>query len=162
MSKIKEIILIIAIISLGTLFGGGLYESVVNAPNFRAGLPNSVEHFRQFMSVANPGSFFRVVAPLTQISLLVSLILNWKKPPRRRWWLLAALILVVTADAITFGYVYPRNDILFSNPLQISLELLEKTAAEWMYANYIRVVLTVTSLVFTIRSLLVSRHLQED
>jgi hypothetical protein len=59
-------------------------DSVVNAPNFRAWIPKSLEHFRRFMGAANPESFFRVVAPMTQISVLISMILAWKQPRNRK------------------------------------------------------------------------------
>lgn len=161
MSRVKEILLIIAIISLGALFGGSLYDSVVNAPNFRAGIPESLEHFRRFMSAANPGSFFRAVAPITQISVLISLILGWKQPRNRKWWLLASLILIVAGDIITFTFHYPRNAILFTEPMNVSPEILEKAAAEWMYGNYVRVVLVATAMVCAIKALLLNKRVED-
>jgi hypothetical protein len=97
MSKIREIILCLVIISIGALFGGSLSDSIVLAPNFRVGIPQSLEHLRQFMAAANPGSFFRFIAPLAQTSTLVSLMLAWKRPAGRKWWLIAALLLIVAA-----------------------------------------------------------------
>jgi hypothetical protein len=162
MSKIREIILCLAVISVGALFGGSLYDSIVLAPNFRVGVPQSLEHLRQFMAVANPGNFFRLIAPLTQLSILISLILGWKRPAGRRWWLILALVLIVAGDVITFTFHYPRNAILFGDPMHTPPETLEKTAIEWAYGNYLRILLVGAALVCTIKALLVERRAQDS
>ena len=141
MKTIRELALAGAIIGLGMLFGAAVYESVVNAPNFANGIPESLDHVRQFWSVTNPGNYFRIVAPATQLLTVLSLLLSWKRPAGRRGWLLAALLLVVGADVITFAYHYPRNDLLFSDPLSQSPEALERAAREWGTMNWARVAL---------------------
>lgn len=161
MSKIKESILCLAVIFISALFGAGLYESIVLAPNFRVGVPQSLEHFRQFMAVANPGNFFRLIAPLTQISILISLILGWKRPVGRRWWLILALILVVAGDVVTFTFHYPRNAILFHAPLHTPPATLEQAAREWAYGNYVRVLLVGAAMVCAIKALLLASHTQD-
>jgi len=157
-SKTKEIILCLAIISIGALFGGSLYDSIVLAPNFRVGIPQSLEHLRQFMAVANPGSFFRFIAPLTQISILISLVLGWKRPAGRRRWLILAFILIIAADVITFTFHYPRNAILFHDPMHTPPATLEKVAIEWAYGNYLRILLVGAAMVCTIKALLLDRQ----
>ena len=161
MSKIREIILCLAIVSIGALFGGSLYDSIVLAPNFRVGIPQSLEHLRQFMSVANPGSFFRVISPLTQLSILFSLILGWRRPIGRKWWLIAALLLIVAGDVLTFTFHYPRNAILFHEPMQTPPEMLERAAREWAYGNYLRILLVGAALICALRALLLGRGLQD-
>jgi hypothetical protein len=161
MSKIKELILCLAIISIGALFGGSLYDSMVLAPNFRVGIPQSLEHMRQFMSVANPGNFFRFIAPLTQLSILTSLILGWKRPAGRRWWLIAALVLIVAGDVFTFTFHYPRNAILFHDPMHTPPEILEKAAREWAYGNYLRILMVGTAMICAIKALLLNRRAQD-
>ena len=141
MKTIRELVLAGAIIGLGMLFGASLYESIVNAPNFVNGVPASLDHLRRFWSVANPGNYFRIVAPLTQVLALLSLILSWKRPAGRRGWLLAAFLLIVAADVVTFTYHYPRNDLLFTNPMSQPPETLERAAREWGAMNWARVAL---------------------
>lgn len=158
MSRIKEVLLCAAIISAGALFGGSLYDSIVLAPNFRVGLPQSLEHLRQFMAVTNPGNFFRFIAPLTQLSILVSLVLGWKRPAGRRWWLIAALVSVVAGDVITFTFHYPRNAILFGDPMHTPPDVLERAAREWAYGNYLRILLVGTALVCALKALLIDRR----
>jgi Domain of unknown function (DUF1772) len=161
MSKIREIILCLAIVSIGALFGGSLYDSIVLAPNFRVGIPQSLEHLRQFMSVASPGNFFRLIAPITQLSILFSLILGWKHPAGRRWWLIIALVLIIAGDVITFTFHYPRNAILFGDPLHTASERLEKAAIEWAYGNYLRILLVGAAMVCAIKALLIDRRAQD-
>src|SRR2546423_5672758 len=97
-SKIKEIILCLTIISIGALLGGSLYDSIVLAPNFRVGIPQSLEHLRQFMAVANPGGFFFFFAPFTQLLIFISFILWWGRPASRRWWLILSLVFIFAGD----------------------------------------------------------------
>ncbi|MFL6254090.1 MAG: anthrone oxygenase family protein, partial [Pyrinomonadaceae bacterium] len=147
-----------SIISIGALFGGSLYDSLVLAPNFRVGLPQSLEHLRQFMAVANPGSFFRFIAPLTQLSILISLILGWRRPAGRRWWLVVALVLIVAGDVVTFTFHYPRNAILFGDPMHTPPEVLEKAAIEWANGNYLRILLVGAAMVSALKALLIDRR----
>jgi hypothetical protein len=161
MSQLKEIVLCLAIISIGALLGGSLYDSMVLAPNFRVGIPQSLEHFRQLMAVANPGSFFRFIAPLTQLSILISLILGWRRPAGRRWWLILALVLIVAGDVFTFTFHYPRNAILFHDPMHTPPETLEKAAREWAYGNYLRILLVGAAMVCALKALLLDRGTQD-
>jgi hypothetical protein len=157
-SRIKNILLIVAIMFVGAVFGGGLYESVVNAPNYNANIPESLEHYRLFMSAANPGNFFRVVAPAAQIVLLISLVLNWKRPPGRRWWLLAAFLMLVAADVITFTIHYPRNALMFTAPMNVAPDVLKQAAAEWIKWNVVRVVFVAISMVCALKALTKDRN----
>ena len=113
------------------------------------------------MAVANPGSFFRFIAPLTELSILTSLILGWKRPAGRRWWLILALVLIVAGDVITFTFHYPRNAILFHDPMHTPSETLEKVAVEWAYGNYLRILLVGVAMVCAIKALLLNRRAQD-
>jgi hypothetical protein len=161
MSKIKEPLLCLATIFLGALLGGSLYDSIVMAPNYRVGIPQSLEHVRQFMAAANPGSFFRVISPLTQLSILISLILGWRRPAGRKWWLIAALLLSIAGDVLTFTFHYPRNAILFHDPLHTPPEILERAASEWAYGNYVRIMLVGAALICALKALLLGRRSQD-
>lgn len=153
MPQIKEVLLIAAVIFLGSLLGGSLYDTLVNAPNFSSDIPQSLEAFRGSMLAASPGNFFRVLAPLAELSLLLSLILGWRRPAGRRWWLVAALVLVIAGDVITFAYHYPRNNLLFHDPLHTPVDALKVAAAEWIRGNYVRVLLVATATVCAIQGL---------
>jgi hypothetical protein len=141
----------IALVVSAILLGAGIYESVVLAPNLH-GAPTSLEHARGFYHVTNPGVFFRVVSPATQILLLVALVCNWK-PQVTRWSLVAALALAILADVITFKFHYPRNAILFLAPLAGPAADLDRVATEWAAGNYVRIVLVLTAVVLVLWSM---------
>jgi hypothetical protein len=137
MAYLRDLLLVIAIVLTGALFGASLYDQVVMAPNYGADIPQSLEHAKQFMVAASPANLFRFLAPATQISLLLSLILNGGVKGRR-WFLLVALLLTVAGDVITFTFHYPRNAILFTDPMNTPVGVLTKAAVEWSYGNVAR------------------------
>jgi hypothetical protein len=141
----------IALIVSGMLLGAGVYESVVLAPNLQ-GAPTSLEHARGFYHVTNPGVFFRVIPPATQLFLLLALVCNWKPTSITRWRLAGGLVLAILADVITFKFHYPRNAILFSAPLTNSPADLDRVAAEWATGNYVRIVLILIAVVLVMVS----------
>ena len=139
--KILRVLLLAAAAALsGMLLGGSLYDSLVLVPNINGNLPQSLEHGRLFMHAATPGSFFRVISPLTQVSLLLAGIFCWTVRSSR-WWILAGLLAAVMADVLTFAYFYPRNELMFQNPLGQPVELLARTAQEWGRMNLVRIAL---------------------
>jgi hypothetical protein len=70
-----------------------------------------------------------------------------------RWPLLIAFAALILADAVTFAYHYPRNEIMFTAPLTVEPERLSAVAGEWQIANYLRVVLVITAWLSTLRAL---------
>lgn len=137
---ILEILSVIDLLGLGLLFGGGIYESVVVSPNYRANLPYSLQHLREFMQVVTPANLFRVASPVTMLALLLTVIVSWSSLPGR-WWFLSALVALILADTITYTFHYPRNKVLFIDPLNPNTELLQKLADEWAMGNLIRIIL---------------------
>jgi uncharacterized membrane protein len=143
----------IALIVSAMLLGAAVYESVVLAPNLQ-GAPASLEHARGFYHVTNPGVFFRVLSPATQLFLLVALVCNWKPTPGTRWRLAGALVLAILADVITFKFHYPRNTILFIAPLTNTSADLDRVVAEWATGNYVRIVLILTAVLLVVASII--------
>jgi hypothetical protein len=82
----RERILAVQITALGMLLGASLYEQLVNVPNCLEDIPQSLEEARLFWSSANPRNYFRVVAPVAQISALISLILGCVPTSARYTW----------------------------------------------------------------------------
>jgi uncharacterized membrane protein len=142
----------IVLVVSGILLGAGIYESVVLAPNLQ-GAPTSLEHARGFYHVTNPGVFFRVVSPATQLFLLVALVCNWKARGTR-WSLAGALVLAILADVITFKFHYPRNAILFLAPLTGPAADLDRVATEWAAGNYVRIALIWTAFILVMASVI--------
>jgi hypothetical protein len=143
----------IALVVSAMLLGAAVYESVVLAPNLQ-GAPTSLEHARGFYHVTNPGVFFRVLSPATQLFLLVALVCNWRPTPSTRWRLAGALALAILADVITFQFHYPRNAILFTAPLTSASADLNRVAAQWAMGNYVRIVLILTAALLGMASMI--------
>src|SRR2546423_13120137 len=102
MSKIKEIVLCLAIISIGALLGGSLYDSIVLAPNFRVGIPQSLEHLRQFMAVGKTGGFFFFFLSLMEILNFISFLFRWESPAGRRRWGIFTFVFIFVGGVSTF------------------------------------------------------------
>ncbi len=143
----------IALALSAMLLGAGVYESVVVAPNLQ-GAPSSLEHARGYYHATNPGMFFRVLSPGTQIFLLLALVCNWVPVPLTRWRLAAALALAILGDVVTFKFHYPRNAILFIGPLTWPAADLDRVAREWALGNYLRIAVILTAMVLVMVSVI--------
>jgi len=148
MIAIASICTLLALVGLSILFGGGCYDSVVMAPNFRGGRER-LEHGRLFLSRATPANLFRVVSPATQAVLIVSAVLAWRTPPCG-WMLAGALVALFAADTITFRFHYPRNALMFTKPLEEDPAALEAAAREWAPANLVRVLFVLSGWLLTL------------
>ena len=125
-----------SITASGLLFVN-LYNSIVDAPNWGADLPNSLVAARQYFSAQNPGDFFRVFSPLNQVLALIAVIACWKLG-KGRYLALGALAFAVLADVFTFGYFYPRNEIMFIASLDAGADVARQAWEQWSTMNWLR------------------------
>jgi uncharacterized membrane protein len=114
-----------------------LYNSLIDVPNWGADLPNSLLAARQYFTVVNPGNFFRIISPINQLLALLAVIVCWKFG-RERYIAIGSLVLAVLADVLTFGYFYPRNEILFVAPIEAGVESLRLVWDQWSTMNWFR------------------------
>ncbi len=63
------------------------------------------------------------------------------------WLFVAAFVLPIVADTITYGFHYPRNKILFINPLSHDNDLLRRITREWQIGILVRILLILTAIV---------------
>jgi uncharacterized membrane protein len=148
----------IALVLSAMLLGTGLYQNVVDAPNYM-GAPASLEHARGFYHATNPGMFFRAMVPTTQLFLVLALALNWKPSPYAQWRLAGALAALILTDMVTFRFHYPRNEILFIAPLTKPPEYYDRVVTEWAIGNYVRVALILTAVVLvTLSTIRIARE----
>jgi uncharacterized membrane protein len=134
---IRSILLALAAATAAGILFVNLYNSLVDAPNWGADIPNSLVAARHYFTVANPGNFFRVISPLNQVLALIAVIVCWKSG-NARYIALGSLVLAVVADAFTFGYFYPRNEILFVAPIEASADMVRQAWQEWSTMNWLR------------------------
>lgn len=135
-----------AAVAAGLLFVN-LYNSIVDAPNWGADLPNSIAAARNYFVSANPGNFFRIVSPLNQVLAIVALVISWRK---NRYIALGSLVVAVLADVLTFAYFYPRNDIMFVAPMDENA--IRAAWQQWSAMNWFRSLLCLanTTLAFVL------------
>lgn len=110
-----------------------LYSSIVDAPNWGADIPNSIMDARKYFGVSNPGDFFRIFSPANQVLAVVAVILCWKN---NRYIALASLAAAILLDVMTFGYFYPRNEIMFLNAMDENAVRI--AWQEWSAMNWFR------------------------
>ena len=115
-------------------------ESIVMNPNYRSSIPQAIVSLRQFMKVTTPANFFRIVSPITMLSLLATVLILWNST-NGKWWFITAFVMLLIADSITYAFHYPRNKVLFINPLSSDNDLLSRLAREWQIGNLVRILL---------------------
>jgi uncharacterized membrane protein len=114
-----------------------VYTSLVDVPAWEHSIPNGMETARQYFSVSNPGTFFRIFSPLNQLLGLASLLLFWKRSTEIRLLLIAAFLLYITGEGMTFKYFYPRNEMLFGKQA-LDSTTLQSIMSEWRSMNWVR------------------------
>jgi hypothetical protein len=138
-----QVVLWLAVIVIGGVLGANVYTSAVDARNWGSNIPTSLNAARAYFAVANPGSFFRIASPLAQMLSLLALILCWNVPGAR---LLTGIAVAANAagDIMTFAYFYPRNAIMFINPM--SAEAAAHAWRGWAAMNQVRSAVVLTAL----------------
>jgi uncharacterized membrane protein len=145
----RRAILTTAIIVTAIVLGANVYTSVVDAPNWGAASPRGFEAARQYMSVRDPGDFFRVFSPMAQTAILAAIIACWRVKPAR-WLAVAAFAATVAAESMTFMYFYPRNDIMFVNPLEV--DAATQAWSEWSAMNHVRSALVLAAVLLLMQA----------
>jgi uncharacterized membrane protein len=139
----KKTTLFLSISLASGLLFTNLFTSLIDARSWGADIPNSIATAREYFKVVDPGNFFRLFSPINQALGLIVLVLFWKASPSIRLTLGIALVCYVSAEAMTFKYFFPRNDIMFRNASLTDTGLLRKTWSEWDRMNWVRTAILV-------------------
>jgi len=143
----KIIILISVAVASGVLFAN-VFTTMVIAVATESDIPNSVIAGREFFKHTNPGDFFKIFSPASQLLALVSLILFWKTSKKVRMFLGVALLCYITGDILAFTYFHPRTDVMFATPTP-DIETLKRLSSEWSAMNWVRSFILFVGLVFS-------------
>ncbi|MEP7372223.1 MAG: DUF1772 domain-containing protein [Chitinophagaceae bacterium] len=149
----KKIILFASISLASGLLFTNLFTSLVDARSWGSDIPNSIGAAREYFKVVDPGVFFRLFSPINQALGLIVLVLFWKTSPSIRLFLFVALVCYLSAEAMTFKYFFPRNDIMFRDAKLTDIDLLKKTWSEWNSMNWVRTGILLIGVFFSILSL---------
>jgi hypothetical protein len=134
--KLRLVSAFLPLFLLSMLFGASSFQLVVDEPNWTG--PPALEHYRAFYQVINPGTFFQMLLPTALVALLAALVCNWRPIPATRWRLAGALALMILVGVLTFTFHFPRNKILFGDPLTRSAAYYQQVVAEWAAGDYVR------------------------
>jgi len=137
MRSVQILVLILAATVASGLLFVNIYTSVVDAPNWGRDVPASIVAAREYFSVKNPGTFFRVFSPVNQVLALLAAIVSWWAPKGTFSICVIALILAVSVDIFTFAYFYPRNEIMFVAPIE-NVDAIRTALEGWRNMNWIR------------------------
>jgi hypothetical protein len=149
----KKIILFAsACLASGLLFTN-VYNSLIDVRAWGSDIPNSIAATREYFKATNPGNFFRVFSPVNQLLALLMLILFWKSSRSVRLYLAFAFAIYVLTDVFTFGYFYPRNDIMFKDASLTDIDLLKTTLQQWAGMNWVRSAIIAVGVFFSFLSL---------
>jgi hypothetical protein len=113
----------LSVILWGVMAGGGIYAAMVYFPAYLSHLPESAVVVTGPYGL-NEGIFWLSIHPLLILSLIISLISNWRFPPRRKLITLTFAVYVVVL-IITQLYFLPEL-FAFARSSQSSL-----TSDEW-------------------------------
>jgi len=149
----KNLILFASICIASGLLFVNFYTSLIDVKSWGNNIPNSMATTREYFKVSNPGNFFRMFSPVNQLLGLVALILFWKSSASIRLCLGAAFVMYIAAEALTFTYFFPRNDMMFKTAQLTDIDLLKKTVSEWNMMNMIRTLILLVGVFFSCLSL---------
>ena len=145
---LRKLTLALAISLAAGLLFANIYNSLIDARNWGANIPASIQTARDYFKTANPGTFYRIFSPANQVAGLLALILCWRAGKRVRIYCAIALMCAVATDMLTFAYFYPRNDILFKSPIATNLHAIKAAWEQWSAMNWFRSVICAVTLVF--------------
>lgn len=149
----KTLLLFASITIAAGLILVNMYTSLIDARSWGSHIPESIATAREYFKTVNPGNFFRIFSPINQLLGLIVLIIFWKSAPNTRLTLGIALLMYLAAEAMTFGYFYPRNDIMFRTARLTDVDLLKRTWSQWNTMNWVRTLILLIGLCFSLLSL---------
>ena len=137
MSRAGTYALMVSVVLWGILLGGVVYSHIVYFPVYLGGLPDSTVLVNGPYAL-NEGRFWMTIHPLVILSLIASLILNWRNGARRK--LLAITMgIYILVIAVTSVYFLPE---LFafaqSQGSTVSKEEWLARGNRWQYLSWLR------------------------
>lgn len=145
----KKVILFASVaFACGILFSN-IFNSMVISDAAKSDIPNSIIVAREYFKTVNPGDFFKIFSPATQVLTLLSLILFWKTAKSVRVFLGIALLCYISGDIFAFTYFHPRSDIIYLSQPIPDTETLTRLSSEWSSMNWVRSFILFVGVVFS-------------
>ena len=154
-NQLAEILLWIAIVLSGVVFGASVYQRISLISEWGGNLPSSViDHFSGTTAAAASGRFWASALPPTGLVILLALIFGW--PDReRRPWLSLALGLFVAGMIWTEVFFIPKGVVPLMERAGAGMTPDEITAqaSAWIFWDWFRMALTLGFLLSLLKAL---------
>lgn len=149
---------------LGIYFGGGLFEAVVIVPVWSAS-PEAARYWGSNpLSAVEGARFFLVLAPLSALLALLTLIFGWKAPQPLRFWLRLGIGMFFAMFIATVAFYVPEQ-MAIKGPTMIrelsDAEIVSR-AGRWVTLNYFRAVYSFIELFAVLKAFSYSRLLKGE
>jgi hypothetical protein len=153
--QLAEVVLWVAIVLAGVVFGASVYQRVSLIPEWGGDLPGSVtSYFRGTTAAEASGRFWRGALPPAGLGILLSLGLGWPERDRRPW-LALALGLYLAALVWTAAWFIPQGVVPLMERAGEGLtpEEISARASSWIFWDWFRMALTLGSLLALLAAL---------
>lgn len=153
MTMILNTFTILAALTCSTIFGGNLFDVIVNEKNLINGFPESITHIRNYYKFRNPGHFFKYLTPVYLVFAILALILSFNISKVKFILILFPVVSYAITQLITFIYFFPQNRILRESPISEVQNLMKELSTKRTYLDLIRNFFTVSSIILLMISL---------
>ena len=144
--RFGTIALMASIVLWGVLIGGGIYAAIVYFPAYLRQLPESAVVVNGPYGL-NEGVFWLSLHPLLILSLIVSMVTNWRDP-RRRKLIGASFAVYFIVLVFTQIYFLPELWAFHSSPTSgIAASEWAARAGRWQIFNSIRGLVLLASMI---------------
>ncbi len=152
---ILNIATILAGITCSTVFGGNLFDVIVNEKNLIKGFPESIGQIRSYYKFRNPGHFFKFLTPIFFVFVLIALISSFQISNAKFLFIFFSIVSYSITQAITFIYFFPQNKILREAPIEQVEKVLKELSSKRSYLDILRNIFTILSAVLLMISLII-------
>ena len=148
----KKCILFLSVITASGLVMITIYNLLVDAASWGSNMPDSILTARDYYRQVDPRDFFKIIAPINQILILLTIILFWKDSPSMRMYFLTSFVLYAIIASLTFLYFVPRDRIIFNSPIE-NIPAIRTALSEWKLMNWVRTLLGLAGVLSTCKGL---------
>jgi Domain of unknown function (DUF1772) len=142
---LREILLWLFVINLGTVFGAGIFEARVLIPRWKNTPPQT------WPNIGLQFWVYVTTVPLTLLTL-ANLVAAWQEQGPRRQWRLGASAITVVERSATFSYFIPTMIRLMESE-EMPQEQVNATLSQWLRLDYCRNVLTLVGWLAALKAL---------
>src|SRR3712207_2115985 len=122
-------------------FGGVAAETVMLYPNIFGDPPASLDRAREFLVAGGPSDYFPPLGAAVVLCSLAATVLTWRIPGLRWWIAGSAAVFIACEFLFSVVFFWPRNDIMFVDPVGTHTpEYLRQVAEEFVAGHWVRVV----------------------